>query len=292
MKNNMLWIMVAICVLFSSIAMLPQTVYASAKDDFVIENGVLKQYKGNGGKVTIPDGVVTIGQAAFYNNNKVTEIIVPKSVKRCETGCFALCGSLKSITFLNKKTQVNHDTIENKVQWEEGAFYPGKYMDGETYPAYKKIAKSTLTIKGYANSTAQTLAKKLVTYPYGYKAVKFVNISNRKTTTYGIKVKSSLSIKKGKTATIKVTLPSGLKKVTKNPGFTSNGKWYSKVVVKYKSSNPKIATVDSKGKVTAKKKGTAKITVTVSWGKDNVIMNNMGDIYTYSKTFTTKVTVK
>ena len=32
---------------------------------FTIENGVLKKYKGKGGKVTIPDDVKTIGDWAF-----------------------------------------------------------------------------------------------------------------------------------------------------------------------------------------------------------------------------------
>lgn len=34
--------------------------------DFVIENGVLKKYLGNGGDVVIPDGVYEIGRSAFY----------------------------------------------------------------------------------------------------------------------------------------------------------------------------------------------------------------------------------
>lgn len=53
------------------------------------------------------------------------------------------------------------------------------------------------------------------------------------------------TLKKGKTYTLKATVkPSDM---------------YVKVT--YKSSNPKVATVNSKGKITAKKKGTAKITV-------------------------------
>lgn len=33
--------------------------------DFVIENGVLKEYQGNGGDVVIPAGVTEIGAVAF-----------------------------------------------------------------------------------------------------------------------------------------------------------------------------------------------------------------------------------
>lgn len=37
----------------------------SSASDFVIENGVLKEYRGFGGDVVIPDGVTTIGDGAF-----------------------------------------------------------------------------------------------------------------------------------------------------------------------------------------------------------------------------------
>ena len=34
-------------------------------NDFVIENGVLKKYKGKDPVVTVPDGVTSIGDEAF-----------------------------------------------------------------------------------------------------------------------------------------------------------------------------------------------------------------------------------
>ena len=44
-------------------------VNAETKDsDFVIENGVLKQYKGNDDTVYIPEGVTKIATYAFKNN--------------------------------------------------------------------------------------------------------------------------------------------------------------------------------------------------------------------------------
>ncbi len=74
------------------------------------------------------------------------------------------------------------------------------------------------------------------------KAIKKVVIKNGgKTVT-----KKTIKLAKGKTTTLKVTVsPSKAKKK-----------------VTYKTSNKKVATVNSKGKITAKKEGTAKITVT------------------------------
>ena len=39
----------------------------SNTSDFVIENGVLKEYKGSGGNVVVPEGVTSIGDEAFKN---------------------------------------------------------------------------------------------------------------------------------------------------------------------------------------------------------------------------------
>ena len=59
------------------------------------------------------------------------------------------------------------------------------------------------------------------------------------------KVPESKTLKKGKSFTIK-------------PKLTPSG---AEAKITYRSSNKKIATVNAKGKVTAKKKGTATITV-------------------------------
>lgn len=74
-----------------------------------------------------------------------------------------------------------------------------------------------------------------------------------------VKATKSMTIKKGKSKTITVTIPGGLTKVTKFSGKKAN-----QIKVTYKSLNKKVATVNSKGKVTAKKKGTAKIKIYLS----------------------------
>lgn len=104
-------------------------------------------------------------------------------------------------------------------------------------------------------------------------SVTFVSLSKNSILSKA-KVTSSISINKGKSKSIKVTLPTGFNKVTKYSGNPAD------VKVTFKSSNKKIATVSSSGKVTGKKKGTVKITVTMKI-KDGA-----------KKTVTTKVTVK
>ncbi|WP_310604212.1 Ig-like domain-containing protein, partial [Anaerosporobacter sp.] len=79
------------------------------------------------------------------------------------------------------------------------------------------------------------------------------------------KVSKSLTMAKGKSKQITITLPSQLTE--------------SSVKVTYKSSNTKIASVSKTGKVTGKKKGSAVITITITYGS-------------ISKKFTTPITVK
>ena len=76
-----------------------------SQNDFVIVNGILVEYDGEGGNVIIPDGVTTIGEEAFYECSNLTSISIPKSVKSIEIRAFWECG-LTSVTLLNSVTSI------------------------------------------------------------------------------------------------------------------------------------------------------------------------------------------
>lgn len=233
----------------------------------IISNKILYDGAKASGAITIPDGITLVCPYAFYYNDNITSIVVPKSVKICDTRCFGGCTSLKTITFKNKDTKMNYDW--GRVEMSSGingAFYAGDYWL-YTLADVKQMVQ-TLTIKGYSGSTAETLAKSYSKALWGNATVKFVNLENQKVTTYGIP--TALSIKKGKTSTkCKVNYKSEYS--------------YDLPKVSYKSSNNRIATVSSSGKITAKKKGTATITITMVWDCDGV---------SWKKVAKTKVTVK
>ena len=71
--------------------------------DFVILDGILLFYTGNGGKVTIPDDVEMIYNNAFaYCGDKLTEIKIPDSVFYIGDNVFNQCTKLTKIAFSKK----------------------------------------------------------------------------------------------------------------------------------------------------------------------------------------------
>ena len=69
----------------------------SSASDFVIENGVLKEYKGPGGDVAIPDGVTEIGRCAFFRCGSLRRLTIPNSVTSIGEFAFSGCERLTSV---------------------------------------------------------------------------------------------------------------------------------------------------------------------------------------------------
>ena len=136
-------------------------------EEFVIENGVLKRYKGLSHHVIIPDGVISIGEFAFSaglesitipNSVKsisknafylclgLTSIIIPDSVTTVGEKAFADCKDLKKVTIGNGVTSIGESafcncrglgsvTIGNRVtSIGEGAFYNCENLTEITIP--------------------------------------------------------------------------------------------------------------------------------------------------------------
>lgn len=78
---------------------------SAAKKDFVIETDAdgdkyVARYTGKGGDIVIPDGVIWIGEKAFYGNDTVTSVTIPESCWYwVDRRAFALCSKLKTVTF-------------------------------------------------------------------------------------------------------------------------------------------------------------------------------------------------
>ena len=103
-------------------------------------------------KVTVTDGVTSIGNFAFDSAPNLTQVTLPKSVEKVSAAAFYCCASLESIEIANPDCTIYDapSTISNGH--EDTAFY----FNG--------------TIYGYADSTAQTYAEQ-----YGYKFEPFAS---------------------------------------------------------------------------------------------------------------------
>lgn len=64
---------------------------------FKIEKGILIKYNGHDEIVTIPSGIVKIGDHAFYQCHSIKEIIIPQGVSAIESSAFDGCLSLTKI---------------------------------------------------------------------------------------------------------------------------------------------------------------------------------------------------
>ena len=84
------------------------TVKSETNSDFVIENGVLKEYKGTSEDVVIPEEVTAIGDNAFKNCDTIKSIVIPNTVKSIGSYAFKACTGLTDITLPE-----GLETIEN-----------------------------------------------------------------------------------------------------------------------------------------------------------------------------------
>lgn len=81
----------------------PPATVPSEEDDYVVSGGVLTEYKGSGGSVTVPSkigssSVTSIGSGAFSGNTSLKSVSLPVGVKKIGQEAFADCTALTSVS--------------------------------------------------------------------------------------------------------------------------------------------------------------------------------------------------
>ena len=84
-----------------------------SNSNFVIENGVLKEYTGSGGDVVIPEGVTKIGRAAFQGCTSLTSVTIPAGVKEINKSAFQGCTNLTGVTIPAGVKRIGEHAFEN-----------------------------------------------------------------------------------------------------------------------------------------------------------------------------------
>ena len=92
-------------------ACLPLPAFA-AEGGFVIENGILTKYNGPGGGVTIPDGVTSIGDYAFYKCEDITSVVIPNGVTRIGFNAFNMCGNLTKVVLPDTLAEIGAQSFK------------------------------------------------------------------------------------------------------------------------------------------------------------------------------------
>ena len=67
-------------------------------NDFEIENGELKRYRGQEEKVILPDGIRKIGRGAFRDCIYIKDVTIPEGVIEIGEAAFSNCGRLERVT--------------------------------------------------------------------------------------------------------------------------------------------------------------------------------------------------
>ena len=82
------------------------------KKNFDIDvNGVLTKYKGQGGRVVIPDSVTSIGDEVFFDCSSLKSVVIPDSVTSIGDSAFSCCSSLTSVEIPDSVTSIGDEAF-------------------------------------------------------------------------------------------------------------------------------------------------------------------------------------
>ncbi|MGN1444306.1 MAG: leucine-rich repeat domain-containing protein [Acutalibacteraceae bacterium] len=133
----------------SQIDGVPVTSISGYRYDYDYETMYVDTYYPNVTKITIPDTVTKIGNAAFSVMPKLKSVRLPKNLKELGREAFKDLKYIKEVTIPEKVTTISDETFKNcvnlkKINFEgdiktigEGAFYNCKNL--EKFPSCKKL---------------------------------------------------------------------------------------------------------------------------------------------------------
>ncbi len=195
-------------------------------------------------KVTIPGTIWNIGRAAFYSCDNLKKVVLKQGIKIIPYEAFESCISLKKVRIPN-----GVDYVENR------AFYNCQKLKTVTIQESTKTRKDSFGF--YVNKKGVEKVNKNLKVKVLANHGSFSTISN------------DLIIKANKLNLKSVYVmddDSWLSKLSCSVGTSTKLNVADKTVTKWKSSNPKVAKITKKGKLTTLSKGETEITMTLKDG--------------------------
>lgn len=223
-------------------------------------------------KITIPKSVRYIGFNSFFNCKKLKTIVIPTKVKNLFSSVFYGCTSLSKVVINKGKTNIGEYAFGNCINLTTIDIPSGIiYINDGAFRGCKKLNSVVIpmTVKYVGvNAFSECNNLKSVTY-YGdnkkWRKIKFESGNNKLLKSHIKFVQPVTSVKLNKkSVTLKVKGNAKQKTVTLTATVSPSNA--NVKTVTWKSSNSKVATVNSKGKVTAKKRGTCYIIATAKDG--------------------------
>ncbi len=98
---------------------------------FIMNKQALIKYVGVGGKVTIPNGVTSIGNYAFTGQKCLTSLLIPEGVTSIGEKAFCNCSNLIEIIIPESVRSIDSDAFEGTpifedgTHWEDNVLYLG-----------------------------------------------------------------------------------------------------------------------------------------------------------------------
>lgn len=84
-------------------------------DEYVIVNHILIKYQGEASKITIPNGVISIGNEVFLNNTKIISVTIPNSLERIEYFAFNGCTGITEIHIPDSVTKIEMGAFKDCI---------------------------------------------------------------------------------------------------------------------------------------------------------------------------------
>ena len=95
---------------------------AAADSEFMVAGNTLVKYNGPGGEVTVPEGIVELGESAFAGTG-VTKVHLPETLKEIRSYCFSDCPVLEEITLPASLTELEkYIDSDGETVWQAQVF--------------------------------------------------------------------------------------------------------------------------------------------------------------------------